>query len=274
MPPSPPTDGLCDLLQVIATLRGPAGCPWDRAQSERSLLPYLVEETYELVEAIEQDDPPAQCAEAGDLLYLLLLIARIAEERGRWDHDSAARGIAAKMRRRHPGILRPAEGGQVFSGSAGDWEAVKAAEHPPERSVLDGIPAALPALIRAHRVGEKVSRVGFDWPDLAGVRAKVGEEIDELDAALESGDPAAVRHELGDLLLASANLARFLGFGPEDLLREANARFEGRFRKLEVLARARGLNLHSAGIEQLEELWQEVKAPPTSLDSHRGAGPK
>ena len=260
MPHPARIDGLVELIGIVSTLRGSEGCPWDRAQTERSLIPYLVEEAYELVEAIEQDDPGAQCAEAGDLLYLLLLIARIAEERERWDHDGAARGIAAKMRRRHPGILRPAEGGPAFTGSAEAWEAVKATERPPERSALDGIPAALPALIRAHRVGEKVSRVGFDWPDLAGVRAKVGEELGELDEALAAQDPAAVRHELGDLLLASANLARFLGFGPEELLREANSRFEGRFRKLEGLARARGLDLHHAGIEQLEALWQEVKA--------------
>ncbi|MFH1469379.1 MAG: MazG nucleotide pyrophosphohydrolase domain-containing protein [Pseudomonadota bacterium] len=144
MPAPPPTDALRDLLEVIATLRGPEGCPWDRAQTGRSLIPYLVEEAYELVEAIEQEDAAAQCAEAGDLLYLLLLIARIAQERGRWDHDAAARGIAAKMRRRHPGILRPAEDGSAFSGSAEDWEAVKAQEHPPERSVLDGIPRPCP----------------------------------------------------------------------------------------------------------------------------------
>lgn len=253
-------EGIRELLDVIATLRGPAGCPWDRAQTRRSLIPYLVEETYELVAAIEAGDEAAQGVEAGDLLYLLLLIARMAEEQGAWDHETAARTICAKMRRRHPGILRDPEGESTFPGTPEAWEAAKARERHPGGSVLDGIPGALPALVRAHRVGEKVSRVGFDWPDPIAVRAKIGEELQELDEALASGAPDRVRHELGDLLLACANLARFLGCGPEEALREANARFEGRFRKLELLSRERGLDLHRADLAALDALWREVKA--------------
>jgi len=253
---------LLELLAVIDQLREPGGCPWDRAQTRLSLRPYLVEEIYELLEAIEQGDAKAQCAELGDALFLLLLMARIANEDGDFGLEQACEGIVAKMRRRHPGILRPAIGEQAFDGAPEAWEAAKAKERASQsqdRSMLDGIPSALPALIRAHRAGEKVSRVGFDWPDVAGVRAKVDEELAELDEAMGADDPAAIRHELGDLLLTVANLARVLGVGPEEALREANLRFEGRFRELEIMAEQRGLDLHQADLRELEALWQEVK---------------
>lgn len=260
--PPLPSPSMVELLGIIDQLREPEGCPWDRAQTRLTLRPYLVEEIYELLEAIEQGDPAGQCAELGDALFLLLMIARIAREDGDFDLEQACAGIVAKMRRRHPGILRPADGERTFDGAPESWEAAKAKERSAqasEASVLDGIPAALPALIRAHRAGEKVSRVGFDWPDVAGVRAKVDEELEELDGAMAANDPAAVRHELGDLLLSVANLARVLGIGPEEALREANLRFEGRFRDLEDLAGRRGLDLHGADLDELETLWQEVK---------------
>jgi ATP diphosphatase len=257
-----PTPALLELLGIIEQLREPGGCPWDRAQTRLSLRPYLVEEVYELLEAIEQDQREAQCSETGDVLFLLLMMTRIASEEGDYDLEKVCAGIVHKMRRRHPGILRAAEGERAFDGAPESWEAAKAAErtaHHREASILDGIPAALPALIRAHRAGEKVSRVGFDWPDVAGVRAKVDEELGELDRAMEAGDEAAIRHELGDLLLSAANLARVLGVGPEEALREANLRFESRFRDLEELAGQRGLDLHATDLDQLEALWQEVK---------------
>ncbi len=265
-----PTDSACpaallELLEVVAALREPGGCPWDRAQTRRSLIPYLLEEAYELVEGIEREDDELQAGELGDLLFLLLMVVRIAEERGGYDLDEVCRRIVSKMRFRHPGILRPAdEGERDFDGAPENWEAAKAKERSSrsqqERSVLDGIPAALPALIRAHRAGEKVSRVGFDWPDVAGVRAKVDEELRELDRAVEAQEPDAIRHELGDVLMSVANLSRLLGLGPEEALREANLRFDRRFRSLEGLARGRGLDIHEAELEQLELIWQEVKA--------------
>ncbi len=253
---------LLELIQVIDRLRGPQGCPWDRAQTRLSLRPYLVEEIYELLEAVEAGDAAGQCAELGDSLFLLLLMARVAREDGDFDLEQACQGIVAKMKRRHPGILRPADGEPSFDGDPASWEASKAQERASElreRSVLDGIPASLPALIRAHRASEKVSRVGFDWPDVAGVRAKVDEELAELDAAIACGDAAAVHAELGDVLLTVANLARMLGVGPEEALRDANHRFESRFRELERLASARGSDLHHADLGELEALWQEVK---------------
>ena len=257
-----PPPSLRELLDVIDQLREPGGCPWDRAQTRLTLRPYLVEEIYELLEAVEHGDPAAQRAETGDALFLLLLMTRIAREDGDYDLEDVCGAIVQKMRRRHPGILRPANGDPLFDGQPESWEAAKAAERAHQRSeasILDGIPAALPALIRAHRAGEKVSRVGFDWPDVAGVRAKVDEELGELDRALELRDAQQVRHELGDVLLSVANLARVVGVGPEEALREANQRFEGRFRELEQVAGQRGLDLHRTDLEQLEELWQEVK---------------
>lgn len=259
---SVPSPALLELLQVIEQLRRPGGCPWDRAQSRLSLRPYLVEEVYELLEAIESGDAQAQCAELGDALFLLLMMAQVAQDEGDFDLEQACEGIVHKMRRRHPGILRPAGDEPTFDGAPAAWEATKARERAArqgEASVLDGIPTALPALIRAHRAGEKVSRVGFDWPDVAGVRAKLDEELGELDAALAAEDAVATRHELGDLLLTVANLARVLGMGPEEVLREANMRFEGRFRALEQLASQRGLDLHQTELAQLEALWREVK---------------
>jgi MazG family protein len=263
---------LQELIGIVDQLREPGGCPWDREQTRLSLRPYLVEEIYELLEAIEQGDRAAQCAELGDSLFLLLLIARIACEEGDFDLEQACRGIVHKMRRRHPGILRPAEDEPSFDGAPASWEAAKARERRAEReerSILDGIPAALPALIRAHRAAEKVSRVGFDWPDVGGVRDKIDEELRELDQAIEAGDPARIRHEIGDVLLSAANLARVLGIGPEEALREANQRFEGRFRELESLAAKRRLDLHQADLELLEGLWQDVKA---ARASHRQVG--
>ncbi len=257
-----PSPSLLELLGIVEQVRDPGGCPWDRAQTRESLRPYLVEEVYELVETIETGDIDGQCSELGDTLFLLLLIARIAREDGDFDLERACAGIVAKMRRRHPGILRPAEDEPSFDGAPASWEAAKAREraaNKQRRSVLDGIPAALPALIRAHRAGEKVSRVGFDWPSVDGVRDKVDEELGELDRAIQSEDPQAIRHELGDLLLTVANLSRVLGVGPEEALREANQRFEGRFRELEALAEERTLDLHKTDIERLEALWQEVK---------------
>ena len=248
------------LLPVVDRLRD--GCPWDRSQTARSLLPYLLEEAYELADAVERDDAEAQAAEVGDLLYLLLLLVRIGAESGPHDLARVERGVVAKMERRHPALFGSAGAPERDApvGSQEAWEARKAEERDEGRSALDGVPPALPALLRAHRVAEKAARVGFDWPDRAGVLAKVDEERRELDEAIASGDPASIRHEYGDVLLALANLGRFLGVPGEDALREACGRFEARFRALERVAAARGLDLHRADLATLEGIWQEVKA--------------
>lgn len=242
------------LRSLVERLR--AECPWDRAQTLRSLRPYLLEEAYEVLDALDADDVDGLREELGDLLFQVYLIARIAEERGAFDIEAAAEGIVAKMVARHPHVYAGAQ--EADAGSIGAWEARKAAQRTGSR--VDGVPMALPALLRAHRVGEKLAHVGFDWPDLAGVLAKVDEERAELAEALASGDEAAIRHEYGDLLLATANLGRFLGVAGEDALREANARFERRFRRVEAMADAAGLRLEEAGLARLEAFWQAAKA--------------
>lgn len=261
-------DALLSLRTLVARLR--ADCPWDHAQTHTSMRPYLLEEAYEVISALDEGDPVKLREELGDLLFQVYFHARLAEERGEFDIEAVADGILTKMIERHPHVFgggeRPADatgggdtgGGDRNEGSGiGAWEARKAARRGGSR--VDGVPASLPALLRAHRVGEKVAHVGFDWPDLAGVLAKVDEERAELAEALASGDRAAITHEYGDLLLATANLGRFLGVCGEDALREANARFEGRFRAVERSAAAAGVALEQAGLERLEAWWQEAK---------------
>ncbi len=289
-----------ELVELVARLRSDVGCPWDRAQTHRSLLPYLIEEAYEVQEAMKRGSAQAQCSELGDLLFHIVIHAQIAHESGHYDMEQVVRGIIAKMVRRHPNLFGPpARGGKreapsggcqqgpgpggsrnsgAQPGSSAWWEAQKALERGDDSSSLDGIPPTLPALLRAARVGEKVSRVGFDWPDLQGVRHKVDEELAELDEAVASGRAQAIAHEYGDAMLALANMGRFLGLCPEDALRAASVRFEKRFRRLEALAERRGLSLHEEPLDVLEELWTEAKQMeagqfPSGNCSHRRSGP-
>jgi MazG family protein len=233
-----------------------AECPWDRAQTPSSMRPYLLEEAYEVLDALDSGDDTKLREELGDLLFQVYFHARLAEERGAFDIAAVADGVVEKMVERHPHVFGGPGGAEADAGSVGAWEARKARRG---GSRVDGVPRDLPALLRAHRVGEKVAHVGFDWPDLAGVLAKVDEERAELAEALASGDAAAIRHEYGDLLLACASLGRFLGVAGEDALREANARFEGRFRLVEAQAAAAGVRLEDAGLERLEAWWVEAK---------------
>jgi nucleoside triphosphate diphosphatase len=241
------------LAALVARLR--AECPWDRAQSVRSMRLYLQEETAELLAALDDDDADSVREELGDVLFQLVFLAQLHSERGQFDLDGVAAGICAKMVERHPHVFGGASAAEA--GTNASWEQRKARRG---RSRVDGVPLALPALVRAHRVAEKVAGVGFDWPDLASVLAKVDEERGELQRAIESGNPDAVAHEYGDLLLATANAGRYLGVAAEDALRMANARFEARFRGVEALAEGAGIEPGAAGPEQLEAWWQAVKA--------------
>jgi ATP diphosphatase len=268
---TPDLPAMRDLLALMVKLRDPVdGCPWDRTQSFASIAPHTLEEAYEVVDAIQTGEAPAKLREElGDLLFQVVFHAQLAQERGWFDFDGIARTIHDKLVRRHPHVF----------GAAGEapvsWEALKAQERaaaadqdPSRAGVLAGVPLALPALSRAQQLGKRAGQVGFDWTDMQDVRAKITEELAELDeAALESLErpsaavaPAAhLVEELGDLLFAIANWGRHIGADAEGALRAANLKFERRFASMEALARARALTLNSLSLDQWEALWCEAK---------------
>jgi len=240
---------LAPLAEIMARLRDPqAGCEWDRVQTFATIAPYTIEEAYEVADAIRRGDMAALKDELGDLQLQIVYHARIAEEAGAFDLGDVLAAIAAKMIRRHPHIFGDA------AASPG-WEALKAAERESDAdaSAIAGIALALPALKRAEKVQRRAARIGFDWPDIEGPRAKIDEELAEIERA---GDDAERAAEIGDLLFAVVNYARHLDIAPETALREATARFETRFRKVEELA---DKPLKDMNIDELEALWQRAK---------------
>jgi MazG family protein len=260
-PKEPQPSGLQRLLAVIARLRAPDGCPWDRSQTPASMAPHLLEEAYESIDALQQGDVAAAGEELGDVLVNVLLIAQMRSEAGQGDADALAAVAAEKLVRRHPHVFgdTPVDGAEA---AYRNWERMKRQEQGQaggrqKRGALAGVPAALPALLRAFRIGEKAARVGFDWPDRQGPREKIDEEVAELDAAVQSGDRAAIEHELGDLLFSIVNLARHLGCNPEMALRAQVDRFQRRFGAVEA---ALGPDLSQHSLQQLEAAWQQAKA--------------
>jgi MazG family protein len=247
------------LLEIVRTLRGPQGCPWDRAQTSESLRPYLLEEAHEVLEAIDRGDAELLQKELGDLLFVVELLAQIEEERGSFTRDGMVAAIVEKMVRRHPHVFQSATPAAESEGTIAAWEARKSTEHGADRSILDGVPKALPSLLRAHRITEKASSVGFDWPDARSVRTKLDEEIQEMDEALASGDPERIGDEFGDVLFTLVNLGRFLPTASEDALRIATNKFERRFRAIEDRLRAEGRSVHETDVDTLEALWNAVK---------------
>lgn len=254
------TEGTFDrLVQIVATLRGEGGCPWDRAQSPKSMRPYVLEEAYEVLDALDREDVPELCTELGDLLFQVVMLSQMASENGWFELSEVLGAINHKMVVRHPHVFDPEHAPSSDEGGVREWEARKARERSSSHSALDGVPRALPALLRAHRISEKAGVVGFDWPDLSGVRAKVDEELDELDRAIASGQPAAIEEEYGDLLFALVNLGRHLPIGSEEALRGATDKFERRFRALEARLVAEGRTVHETDPDELEERWRAVK---------------
>jgi len=252
------------LVAVMARLRDPErGCPWDLEQDLRSLRPYLIEEAYEVLEAIDEGDPQEHRKELGDLLLQVVFQARLREEEGLFGFADVADAISDKMISRHPHVFGELklQGGsdEVLTNWARQKEAERKAAGQERPSALDGVPRALPALVRSERLGEKASRVGFDWSAAADVRAKVTEELAEVDEAVAAGDAAQVAEELGDLLFAVAQWTRKLGQHPEDVLREAAAKFERRFRQVEQLAHERGSRVDALDAAALDGLWNEAK---------------
>lgn len=251
-------DRFDELVRIVAALRGEGGCPWDRAQTPETMRPYVLEECHEVLDAIDRGEIADLKKELGDLLFQVVLLARMAEEQGAFGLPDVLDGINHKMISRHPHVFDPDHVATGEEGGVQAWEARKAKERG-GGSALDGVPKALPSLLRAHRITEKASRVGFDWPDRQGVRRKLDEELAELDAALGSEDEAAVAEELGDVLFTLVNLGRFLPVGAEEALRMATSKFERRFRAIESDLQAEGKSVHELDLDALEARWQGVK---------------
>jgi len=261
------------LLALMARLRDPQrGCPWDREQTFSSIAPYTIEEAYEVADAIERGERDALRDELGDLLFQVVFHARMAEERGWFDFAAVATTIHDKLVRRHPHVFAgasptPQELVRAWEEQKAQERAASAGPEPAgEGTVLAGVPRALPALVRAAKLGHRAAGVGFDWPDAREVRAKVLEELHEMDGALAAGeageagcDAGVVADELGDLLFSIVNWSRHLKLDAEAALRAANAKFERRFATMESLARARSLDLESLSAAEWDALWREAK---------------
>lgn len=249
----------------MAALRDPeTGCPWDIGQTYATVAPYTIEEAYEVADAIERGDLPALRGELGDLLFQVVFHSRMAEEEGIFTFADVVAAICDKMLRRHPHVFG-SEAQRAAGAQAGSWERIKAEERAAESaganaSALEGIALSLPALKKAAKLGQRAARVGFDWPDANGVRAKVDEELGELDAAREGGDRAAMEEELGDLLFSVANLSRHLDIDPEVALAAANRKFMRRFAGVEQAVRESGRNMEDLDIDTLEDYWQQQKS--------------
>jgi tetrapyrrole methylase family protein/MazG family protein len=254
-----------DLLKIMAKLRSPSGCPWDREQTENSLKKYLIEESYEVLEAIESGTPKELREELADLLLQIVFISRIAEEKGAFNFLSVVNELAEKLVRRHPHVFPPADRPRPNPQSAGEvlkvWGAVKEMEgkYAKRNSLLDGLPLALPALERARRMSERVSRVGFDWPNIGEVWKKVREELGELKKADQASSREETEAELGDLLLTLVNWGRFKGISAEEALRKANRRFAQRFFQVEEGLRNKGKKPQDSTLKEMDALWNQAK---------------
>ena len=258
------------LLAIMAALRNPdGGCPWDLEQDFASIAPYTIEEAYEVADAIGRNDMADLQDELGDLLFQAVFHARMAEEAGAFDFADVARAIADKMERRHPHVFGEDRVGTVEAQSAA-WEEHKARERGEKSrksgqsgesaSILDDVPAALPALLRAHKLGRRMARAGFDWPDAPSIVGKVAEELGELRDEIRRGDEGRIAEELGDLLFTVAQVGRRLGIEPEEALRRANRKVERRFRAAEDSIRKDGADIAALPMDELERYWNAAKA--------------
>lgn len=247
-----------ELVGVMARLRRKDGCPWDREQSHESLKPYIIEETYEVLDAIDRKDDDELREELGDLLLQIVFHAQIAAEQSRFTMDDVAAAIVEKLKRRHPhvfGNVEVEDSREVLR----NWEEIKKEEG--KDSVLEGVPDGLPALLKAQRVQEKVRRVGFDWESIGGTFDKVREEIGELEKAVKDGDQAGIEDEFGDILFSLVNVARFLDINAEESLRQTTKKFSHRFRYIENRIEEKGERpIEEYSLEELDALWNEAKS--------------
>ncbi len=269
MSPKPHTQkaaqALVRLMELVERLRAPDGCPWDRRQNPRSVAPYILEEAYEAVEAVEQGQAREVCAELGDLVFQVAFMAQLFAEQELFDLSRVLESVTEKMIRRHPHVFAREKAASAEEVK-GLWGRIKSRERRQNhQGLLDSLPRAAPALVRAHRLGQRVARVGFDWTGADQVWDKVQEELEELRGA---DSPRQQERELGDLLFTLAQWARHQGLGAESALRRANARFQRRFQAMENLARSRGLELERMDPAEMDRLWEEIKSrqanePPT-----------
>ena len=258
-----------ELVQLMTTLRGPGGCPWDRKQTLPDLKPFVIEEAYEVVDAIDRDDRASLAEELGDMLLEAVFIAEITREEGTFDIYDAITAIHDKLVRRHP---------HVFAGAQADdaeqvlvnWEKLKQDERKAEnKSVLAGVPQSMPALLKASRLTEKAARVGFDWRRTEDVFDKVDEELGELRQAVANGDAANIHEEIGDLLFTIANIARKVNVNAEEALQSTNRKFMRRFESMEARVRERDQNLDQLELVEMDRLWDDAKAAERARDRNK-----
>lgn len=249
-----------DLLDIMSRLRAPGGCPWDAEQTHESIRKNFIEETYEVIEAIDKCDPVLLCEELGDVLLQIVFHAQMEQEIGNFAFGDVADGICKKLIERHPHVF-----GEVKVGGVDDvltnWDAIKRSTkgQSSTSSAMLSVPRELPALMRADKLQHKAAKVGFDWDDVSGALDKLGEETEELRGAIASGDRENIKEELGDLIFSAVNVSRFVGCDAEEALTAASDKFLERFSGVEKLAAERGIDMNSASLDVLDALWDEVK---------------
>lgn len=253
------TEKFIQLIEIVRTLRSPEGCPWDREQNLLSIKNHFVEEAFELVDALDNEDIPNIREELGDIIFHVVFHAVMAEEEGHFNLADVLDEINEKLIRRHPHVF--GDMGKIDTEQVVvNWEKIKDQEKQSKRkSVLDGIPGSFPSMQRCIKMQERVRKVGFDWPDMDDCMEKVNEEIHEFKDAIRTGDKKDIEHELGDVFFSLVNLSRFLKINPDEALRKANNRFQKRFTYIERTLIERGLSSEDATLEEMEELWQEAK---------------
>jgi MazG family protein len=253
-----------ELVQLMTRLRAPGGCPWDRKQTLESLKPFIIEEAYEVVDAIDSNDRRALAEELGDLLLQAVFAAELAREEGSFDIGDSITAIHEKLVRRHPHVFGDVEAKDAETVLV-NWEKLKNEERKAEdKSLLAGVPQSMPALAKATRLTEKAARVGFDWRGAEDVFTKLDEELAEVHEAIRAGDASQVHAEIGDLLFTVANLARKLDVNPEEALQATNRKFTQRFQAMETEARGAGKNLDQYTLAELDAMWERAKTTPAA----------
>lgn len=250
-----------DLIEITAVLRGENGCPWDKEQNHQSIRKNLIEETYEVIEAINKNDKELLLEELGDVLMQVVFHTQLEVENGGFDFDDVANGICQKLILRHPHVF-----GDISVNNSNEvlrnWDDIKVRSkgQKTQTQTMLGVPRELPALMRAGKIQQKAAKVGFDWQDVGGAMQKLCEEMDELDRAIENKDEAGAFEELGDLLFSAVNVSRFIGCDAEEALTSATDKFISRFSAVEAMAAERGIDMKSASLKELDALWEEVKS--------------